>query len=85
MTAKKAYDIVTTKHSGMRVASCYEYDSMFVFQLAPEMSKNTSGLLTGLTCVYKKTGVVKAFRPTYISLDEYHRGKEVPASAYGGE
>lgn len=84
MTARKAYDIVTSKHAGMRVTSCYEYDSMFVFQLAPEVAKKPSGLLTGLTCVDKKTGIVRAFRPTRISIDEYNRGKEVPASIYGG-
>lgn len=84
MTAREAFIKVTSKITGMRVASCHEYDSVFVFQLAPENATNPSRLLTGLTSVDKKTGIVKTFRPFDISPDEYQHGKEVSVSKYGG-
>lgn len=85
MTAKEAFYKVTSTMTGMRATSCHEYDSVFVFQMAPESAKDPSRLLTGLTCVDKKTGVVRAFKPFEMSIDEYSRGKKVSADTYGGE
>lgn len=84
MTAKEAFYKVTNMLSGMRATSCYEYDSVFVFQMAPESVKDPSRLLTGLTCVDKKSGTVRTFRPLDMPIDEYSRGKKVPADIYGG-
>lgn len=84
MTAREAYLEVTKKTSNMRVADCYEYDSVFVFQLAPAVAKDPRKLLTGLTSVDKKSGVVSAFKPFMIPVSEYQAGKRVPASVYGG-
>lgn len=84
MTAKEAYKEVMKKASTMRVTDCYEYDSIFVFQLAPAIAKESAKLLTGLTSVNKKTGTVSAFKPFMIPFSEYQRGKRVPASVYGG-
>lgn len=85
MTAKEAFHKVINTMTGMRATSCYEYDSAFVFQMAPNCAKDPSRLLTGLTCVDKKTGAVRAFKPFDMSIDEYSRGKKVPANIYGGE
>jgi len=85
MTAKEAYALITSKYPTMRVASCCEYDSVFVFQLAPISATNPTRLLTGLTSVNKKSGVVRTFKPTDIPFGEYQRGRKIPASVYGGD
>ena len=85
MTAKQAYSLLTNKMTGVQVGKCHEYDSVFVFQLTPAMlrlSKNPSPMLDGLTSVNKRTGEVRDFKPFYIPIDEYRRGKELPDSAF---
>lgn len=85
MTAKEAYLILLKKVSGVRVATCYEYDSLFVFQLAPaglRLFVNPSPMLDALMSVDKATGKVRDFKPFMIPIDEYRRGKEVPPSVY---
>ena len=85
MTAKEAYFIVTRRFSTVRVAKCYEYDSVFVFQLNPRMlrlSKNP--MIDGLIGVYKSTGEIRDFKPFHIPVDEYKRGKEISESIYKG-
>ena len=80
MTAKQAYMIMKIKHPGIKVGKCFEYDSVFVFQLMPDMlrlAKNPNRMLDGLMSVDKKTREVKDFKPFYIPIDEYKRGKEV--------
>lgn len=84
MTVKEAYEKLTNKISGMQVTECYEYDSVFVFQLAPAAMKNTSRLLTGLTSVDKRTGAIKTFKPFDIPFEEYQDGKQVSISLIGG-
>lgn len=85
MTAREAYQILKSKFPSMEITSCNEYDTVFVFQLAPATVKNPSRLLTGLTSVDKKTGEVKTFKPYDIPFEEYENGKEVVATVYGGE
>lgn len=85
MTAKEAYRIVTSRFSAVRVAKCYEYDSVFVFQFNPwmlQVSKNP--MLDGLLCVNKTTGEIRDFKPFRIPIDEYKRGKEISESMYKG-
>lgn len=87
MTAKQAYALLITKRPGIKVGKCYEYKSLFVFQLTPDMllrSKNLSRMLDGLTSVNKTTGEVRDFKPFYISIEDYNSGKEIPASVYRG-
>lgn len=85
MTAKRAYALLMTKNPGVKVGKCFEYDSVFVFQLAPDMlllSKNQSRMLDSLISVNKKTGKIRDFKPFHISVEEYYSGKEIPASVY---
>ena len=85
MTAKQAYTLLITKNPAIKVGKVFEYDSIFVFHLAPYMlslSKKQSPMLDGLMSVNKKTGEVRDFKPFYISIEEYRSGKEIPASVY---
>ena len=85
MTAKQAYATIKAKNPGIKIGKCYEYDSVFVFHMAPDMlrlSKNPSHMIDGLMCVEKKTGKVRDFKPFHISIDEYQRGKEVAKSEF---
>lgn len=85
MTAKQAYTILIAKNPAIKVAKVFEYDSIFVFYLAPDMlslSKKQSPMLDGSISVNKKTGEVRDFKPFYISVDEYSSGKEIPTSVY---
>ena len=84
MTAKEAYVKVSSKVIG-HISKCYEYDSLFVFQLVPQallISKPKSPALDTLMSVDKTTGDIRDFKPFYISLEEYERGREVPESEY---
>lgn len=85
MTAKQAYAILITKNPAVKVGKVFEYDSVFVFHLAPDMlslSKSRSPMLDGLISVNKITGDVRDFKPFHISVEEYCSGKELPASVY---
>ena len=85
MTANQAYAILKTKNPGVKVGRVFEYDSVFVFHLAPDMlslSKKQSPMMDGLISVNKTTGDVRDFKPFYISVEEYRSGKEIPTSVY---
>lgn len=85
MTAKKAYLKLIKYVAGGHVSKCYEYDTLFVFQIVPMallMTKPKSPALDTLMSVDKTTGEINDFKPFYISVDEYKRGKEVPESEY---
>lgn len=85
MTAKQAYTILKIKYPALKVGKMFEYDSVFVFHLAPDMlslSKNRSPMLDGSMSVNKKTGEVMDFKPFYIPIEEQRSGKEIPASVY---
>jgi len=85
MTAKQAYALLKFKNPAVKVGKVFEYDSVFVFHLAPDMlslSNRRSPMLDGLISVNKKTGEVRDFKPFYISMDEYNSGKELPTSVY---
>lgn len=80
MTAKQAYILIKAKHPGLKIGKCREYDSVFVFHLAPDMlrlSKNPTRMIDGLMSVNKKTGEIRDFKPFHIPSEEYRRGKEV--------
>ena len=80
MTAKEAHYILTSKIPGIKVGKCYEYNTLFVFQLKPDMlrlSNTPSRMLDGLMSVNKATKEVRDFKPFYVSLEEYNAGKEV--------
>lgn len=85
MTVNQAYMILKIKNPCANVGKIFEYDSMFVFHLAPDMlslSRSQSPMLDGLMSVNKKTGEVRDFKPFYISMDEYSSGKEIPTSVF---
>ena len=85
MTATQAYSILTIKNPGVQTGKCYEFDSVFVFELKPAMlrlSKNPGVMLDGSICVNKKTGMVRDFKPFHIPADEYRRGVLIPESVY---
>lgn len=87
MTAKEAYLVLITKYPGIKVGKCYEFNSLFVFQLMPDMlrlSKTHSRMLDGSLSVNKKTRVVRDFKPFHITVDEYKAGVEVPKTSYFG-
>lgn len=87
MTAKEAYAILITKNPAVKVGKCYEYKSVFVFHLAPDMlrlSKSSSPMLDGLLSVNKTSKEVRDFKPFHISIEDYGAGKEVPKSKYLG-
>ena len=85
MTAKQAYILLIAKMPSIKIGKVFEYDSVFVFHLAPDMlslSKNRSPMLDGLISVNKTTGEVRDFKPFHISIEEYCSGKELPTSDY---
>lgn len=85
MTAKEAYAKLMSKVITGRVSKCYEYDTLFVFQIVPMallITKTKSTALDSLMSVDKKTGEVMDFKPFYISIDEYERGVEIPEKEY---
>lgn len=85
VTAKEAYKKLIGRYSAISVARCYEYDSMFVFEMRPAMMrlyKNARPMIDALVSVNKATNEIRDFKPFYISSDEYKRGKEVPESEY---
>ena len=85
MTVKQAYMLLKIKNPCAKVGKIFEYDSMFVFHLAPDMlslSRKRSPMLDGSMSVNKKTGEVRDFKPFYISIEEYNSGKEIPISVY---
>lgn len=85
MTAKDAYRIVTSRFSAVNVAKCYEYDSVFVFQMNPWMLQlSKRPMLDGLIGINKSTGEIRDFKPFHIPVDEYKRGKEISESIYKG-
>lgn len=79
MKATDAYKIILSMHPNLRIIKCVEYDSIFVFQLAPSNVDPSieSHLISGLLGVDKNTGQVRDFKPFHMSPDEYSRGKEV--------
>lgn len=85
MTAKQAYTLLMAKNPAVNVGKVFEYDSVFVFHLAPDMlslSKKQSPMLDSLMSVNKTTGEVRDFKPFHISVEEYRSGKEVSTSVY---
>jgi hypothetical protein len=85
MTAKQAYALLVTKNPAVKVGKVFEYDSVFVFHLAPDMlslSKKQSHMMDSLISINKTTGEIRDFKPFYISIEEYRSGKEIPASVY---
>ena len=85
MTAKQAYELLMSKRPAVKVGKVFEYDSLYVFHLAPDMlsmSKKQSPMLDSLISVNKTTGEVRDFKPFHISVEEYHSGKELPTSVY---
>ena len=87
MTARQAYVKLISKVAGANVVKCYEYDSVYVFQLAPAafvLANRKSTPFDVLMSVNRSTCEIRDFKPFYISADEYNRGREVPAPAYKG-
>lgn len=79
MTAKEACMIINNTMPYFKILSCYEYNTIFVFQIVNKKAKNvdTSKLLNNTVSVNKMTKEVKSFRPFDISINEYKNGKKV--------
>lgn len=80
MTVKEAYQILIDNIPDMNVIRCYEYETLFVFQLVPmnyDSAKSTEDLLDSTLSVDKTTGLVRDFKPFHIPVEDYDSGKEV--------
>lgn len=80
MTAREAYLKVRNSIIGVDAMRCFEYDTLFTFQLIPEnldSSRDPSRLLGNMISVDKRTGGIRDFKPFIIPYDEYRRGIEI--------
>ena len=79
MSAKEAYEKIMSRHPGLKVIKAYEYDSLFVFTVVSETSaiKDPNRLIDRMRSVDKKTGMIRDFKPFYISVEEYRNGREI--------
>ena len=80
MTYKEARTIIETENPNVKIVKCYEYDTVFVFQVVPidfDMSIDTKNLLDSTLSVDKRSGAVRDFKPFHIPISEYRSGKEV--------
>lgn len=77
MTVQSALDLVATKRPNMKLHSCVEYDSAFVFGLVPNNYKSAKKPLIGLIGVDKKTGKEFYFNPASMPVEEFRRGKPI--------
>lgn len=78
MTAKEAYAIFISKTKDMFIRSCYEFDSVYVFDAIPNTIKDKkANIFDSLWGIDKKTKEVFTFQPYNISDEEYARGKKI--------
>ena len=81
MKVKEAYELLIANTPKLRPIQCFEYDTLFVFQIVPksfnEKTDNADQLIDCLRSVNKATKEVRDFKPFHISLNEYRNGKEV--------
>lgn len=78
MTARDAYLFFSSRNKNLLVRSCYEYDSIFVFDAIPKTIKDrNSEMLDSLYSVSKSNGQIRSFKPYDISLEEYENGKKI--------
>lgn len=78
MDVKKAYSLLVSRYPNYRVTKCFEYDSLFVFQvISAKSSVNPDEAMDAMRSVNKKTGEVKVFQPFDIPLAEYKAGKQI--------
>lgn len=81
MNAKTAYKILVDVAPNRKVVSCYEYESVFVFDTQPANYKPANeydAVFDGAYSVDKTTREVLVFQPFNMPLEEYERGKKVP-------
>lgn len=79
MTAKEAYKILVEKRPELDAISCYEYETLFAFNMAPKGydPKKANELIDCASSVNKETGLVRDFKPFHISPAEYLSGKQI--------
>lgn len=80
MIAREAYAILRNNIPNHEIASCYEYDSIYVFNVYPpdyESRKKQGEPFDSLYAVNKNTGKITTFHPLEMSLKEYKSGKEI--------
>lgn len=75
MTGKEAYAIVSKEYEDKEAVSCFEYNSMFVFNLVNKNNKKK--ILDWLISVDKKSSKISVFSPMSLSLEEYKSGKNI--------
>lgn len=77
MSVYDAYSLCLQKFKNSKVTTCYEYDTIFVFQIVPVSYNSSEMPINRLFSVNKKSKEIKAFQPFHISLEEYLAGKEI--------
>lgn len=80
MNVKKAYELLMKEMRDFKAIRCFEYDSLFVFDIvhkSVDVSTISPKALNTQYSVNKKSGEVRDFKPFFISLKEYRNGKEV--------
>jgi hypothetical protein len=79
MTVDEARIVFANKYPNLEIISCYEYDSIYVFNAKPKkltLQKNQT-MLDHAFAVDKNSPIVRAFQPFDIPIDEYRRGKQI--------
>lgn len=77
MTAKEGYEKIMNWIPDMKCVACYEYETVFVYQMVPSDYKGNGTLFSGLFSVNKKNGDINSFKPFNIPITEYRNGKRV--------
>lgn len=78
MTVEEARTIFKNKYPNKDIVSCYEYDSLYVFNTKPKNITSNNGILLDQSfAVDKKSPIVSTFQPFNIPIDEYRRGKRI--------
>lgn len=80
MNVKEAYAILKKNAPELDSNECYEYESLFVFNVHSIRTKNVKKIqprMGNLISVDKKRGNLRTFNPFDIPIEEYLKGKKI--------
>lgn len=78
MDAKEAYKLLMNKKPKSIIVSCFEYDTIFVFDIASSKTNGeTIEVFDSLYSVNKYTGEIRNFKPIDIPIEEYETGEKI--------
>ena len=78
MIVEQAHKLLIDKMSNWTAIACFEYNTVFVFNIVPTKDANANTtMFDSLFSVDKQSGEIKNFKPFDISLEEYRAGKEI--------